>query len=74
MLTRHILAHEGIAYLIENHTRDVAIEGGKLDPNRMFSRVGAEANLKRLNRDWPPSGSRPPSACSTTAARNWCAR
>jgi hypothetical protein len=53
VLTRHILAHEGIAYVIESHTRDVAIRGGKLDPNRMFSRVGAEANLKRLNRDWP---------------------
>ncbi len=53
VLTRHMQAHQGIAYLIENHTRDVAIEGGKLDPNRMFSRVGAAANLKRLNPDWP---------------------
>lgn len=53
VLTRHIQAHEGIAYLIENHTREVAIGGGKLDPNRMFSRVGAEANLKHLNQDWP---------------------
>ena len=53
VLTRHIQSHEGIAYLIENHTRDVAVAGGKLDPNRMFSRVGAEANLKQLNRDWP---------------------
>jgi hypothetical protein len=54
VLTRHMRAHDGIAYLIENHTRDVAVEGGKLDPNRMFSRVGAEANLKQLNRGWPP--------------------
>ena len=54
VLTRHMQAHEGIAYLIENHTREVAIEGGKLDPNRMFSRLGAQANLKQLNRDWPP--------------------
>jgi hypothetical protein len=54
VLTRHMQAHEGIAYLIENHTRDVAIEGGQLDPNRMFSRAGAHANLQQLNRDWPP--------------------
>ena len=52
--TRHIRAHEGIAYVIESHTRNVAIEAGEIDPNRMFSRVGAEANLKRLNPDWTP--------------------
>lgn len=54
VLTRHIQAHEGIAYVIQNHTRNIAIEGGKLDPNRMFSRAGAQANLARLNPDWPP--------------------
>lgn len=54
VLTRHIQAHEGIAYVIQNHTRTVAIDSGKLDPNRMFSRVGAEANLRKLNPDWPP--------------------
>jgi len=54
VLVRHMQAHQGAAYLIENHTRHVAIEGGKLDPNRMFSRVGAEANLKKLNPEWPP--------------------
>jgi hypothetical protein len=54
VLTRHMRAHEGTAFVIENHTREVAIEGGKLDPNRMFSRAGAETNLKRLNPDWSP--------------------
>jgi len=53
VLTRHIQAHEGIAYIVESKTREVPIEGGKLDPNRMFSRVGAEANLRKLNPDWP---------------------
>jgi hypothetical protein len=43
--------HEGIAYLIESNTRNVEVSGLKLDPNRMFSRAGAEANLKRLNPD-----------------------
>jgi hypothetical protein len=54
VLTAHMRAHEGIAHIIESHTRNVAIEAGQLDPNRMFSRAGAEANLKRLNPDWPP--------------------
>jgi hypothetical protein len=53
VLTRHIEAHEGIAYVIRGHDRTVAIDSGKLDPNRMFSRVGAEANLRKLNPDWP---------------------
>jgi hypothetical protein len=52
VLTAHMRAHPGIAYLIEGQTRNVAIEGGEIDPNRMFSRVGAEASLRRLNPDW----------------------
>jgi hypothetical protein len=54
VLTAHIRSHEGIAYIVEGHTRNVPVEGGLIDPNRMFSRVGAEANLKKLNPDWPP--------------------
>ena len=49
VLLRHIRAHDGIAYVAENHTRTVAVDALQIDPNRMFSRVGAEANLKRLN-------------------------
>jgi hypothetical protein len=54
VLTAHMRAHQGIAYIIENRTRNVAVEAGQIDPNRMFSRAGAEASLKRLNPDWPP--------------------
>ena len=49
VLERHMEAHEGIALVIERRTRVVAVESLKLDPNRMFSRVGAEANLAALN-------------------------
>ena len=49
VLERHMETHEGIAYVIESLTRLVAVESLKLDPNRMFSRVGAEANLRLLN-------------------------
>ena len=54
VLTRHMETHQGIGYITGNHTRTVPIEGGQIDPNRMFSRVGAERSLKSLNPDWPP--------------------
>jgi hypothetical protein len=54
VLLRHIETQEGVAYLIANHTRNIAIEGGEIDPNRMFSRAGAEASLKSLNPGWTP--------------------
>ncbi|HEY7392191.1 MAG TPA: hypothetical protein VH640_26975, partial [Bryobacteraceae bacterium] len=44
--------HTGVAFLIENQTRNVRIDSGELDPNRMFSREGAEVNLKTLNPEW----------------------
>ena len=49
----HMRSRNGIAYLVESATRTVGIEGGRIDPNRMFSRIGAEASLRRLNPDWP---------------------
>jgi hypothetical protein len=49
VLERHMEVREGVAYVIESRTRLVAVDGLQLDPNRMFSRVGAEANLKMLN-------------------------
>ena len=55
VLTEHMRSHHGIAYIVENHTRNVPIDGLRLDPNRMFSRVGAESNLKRLNPNADPA-------------------
>ncbi len=55
VLERHMQTHDGVAYIVESRTRAVPVEGLKLDPNRMFSRVGAEANLQRLNRDAAPA-------------------
>ena len=54
VLIRHVGTHEGIAYLVESQARNVPVESGRIDPNRMFSRVGAEASLKKLNPDWTP--------------------
>ncbi len=54
VLASHIRWNQGIAYAIESKSRDVPIESGKIDPNRMFSDAGAEASLKHLNPDWAP--------------------
>ena len=52
VLTRFLDTQEGIAFIVESKTRNVDIDGGEIDPNRMFSRTGAEANLKTLNAGW----------------------
>lgn len=52
VLTGHLKTARGTGYLVENHTRTVPFRGGELDPNRMFSRDGAERNLRALNPDW----------------------
>ena len=52
VLIDHMRQHTGTAYLVTGHERNVEIEGGKLDPNRMFSREGAEKNLRRQNPEW----------------------
>ena len=52
VLLQHMKTHHGVAFIIQGHTRDVPIGSGKIDPNRMFSRPGAEANLRTLNPKW----------------------
>jgi hypothetical protein len=52
VLLAHMESQRGTAYLIEGAAREVAIGGGKLDPNRMFSRAGAEDSLRTLNPGW----------------------
>lgn len=54
VLMKHIATHRGVSYVIESKTRDVPIDEGTMDPNRIFSRFGAEANLKSLNPKWTP--------------------
>ena len=53
VLERNMKTHQGVAYIIQNKVRNVDAEGLKLDPNRMFSRVGAEASLRNLNQGAP---------------------
>ena len=51
-LREHMKTHSGIAYLIAGDRRNVDADGGALDPNRMFSRAGAERSLRSLNPAW----------------------
>ncbi len=41
----------GEAWIVESQTRHVLLGGLRLDPNRMFSREGAEKNQRMLNPD-----------------------
>lgn len=53
VLREHMKTHRGTAHLVAQDTRMVPVgEGGKLDPNRLFSRAGAERNLRRFNDAW----------------------
>jgi hypothetical protein len=52
VLTAYMPNTRGTAYLVENTGRNVEFRGGQLDPNRMYSREGAEKNLRLLNPSW----------------------
>ncbi len=54
VLREHMSRYRGIAYFVVSEKRNVEVQGGcMVDPNRMFSRVGAEKSMKRFNRDAP---------------------
>jgi hypothetical protein len=52
VLTEFMANGRGRAYLVTNNTRTVPVDGGELDPNRMFSTAGARKNLQKLNPGW----------------------
>lgn len=52
VLLAHIKTAPGRAFLVVNTARNIPVDGGRLDPNRMFSRPGAEKNLRSLNQGW----------------------
>ena len=51
----HLRSHSGRAYVIDNAVRNVTVDGLAIDPNRWFSRAGAERSLLRLNGQAGPS-------------------
>ncbi len=52
VLVEFMKPRSGRAFLVESTVRNVPLGGGKIDPNRMFSREGAQKSLKRLNAGW----------------------
>lgn len=48
-LTAHLATHPGIGYVVTSETRIVEVKGLQIDPNRMWSRAGAEESLRGLN-------------------------
>jgi len=49
VLNIHMEMYPGIAYLVESQTRNVTLDGLQIDPNRLFSRAGAEQSLRDQN-------------------------
>jgi hypothetical protein len=49
VLKAHMKQNQGTAYLVTSDERNVRIKDALIDPNRMFSRTGAERSLRRLN-------------------------
>jgi hypothetical protein len=49
VLTKYMSDHAGTAYVVTGKERTVEIHGVKVDPNRMFSRVGADFSIRGLN-------------------------
>lgn len=51
-LEYHMKKNNGKAYFIKNELREVNFFGGLLDPNRIFSSIGAQKNIQKYNPNW----------------------
>jgi hypothetical protein len=51
-LEENVRHAKGRTFFVRNDQRMAPIRGGRIDPNRMFSREGAERSLRRLNAGW----------------------
>jgi hypothetical protein len=51
-LESHMKLNLGTAFFIQGETREIDFFDGILDPNRIFSSMGAEANIQKYNRSW----------------------
>ncbi len=49
VLTKFMSDHNGVAYIVTGKERTVTIRGVKIDPNRLFSRAGADFSIRALN-------------------------
>ena len=49
LLEEHMKSAKGTAFIVRSVKRNVALGALEIDPNRMFSRAGAERSLRRVN-------------------------
>jgi hypothetical protein len=49
VLTSWMATHGGTGYVVRSQTREVELNGLKIDPNQLWSRSGAERSLQNLN-------------------------
>ncbi|MBY0506348.1 MAG: hypothetical protein K2X03_20685 [Bryobacteraceae bacterium] len=49
LLREHMKKHKGTGFTVQSLERQVPLAGLEIDPNRMFSRIGAHRNLRRVN-------------------------
>jgi hypothetical protein len=51
-LESHMNKNQGKAFLVEGILRESEFYGGIIDPNRIFSSLGAKANIQKYNPRW----------------------
>ena len=51
-LESHMKKNQGKAFLVEGILRESEFYGGIIDPNRIFSSLGAKANIQKYNPTW----------------------
>ena len=51
-LEDHMKKNQGKAFLVEGILRESEFYGGIIDPNRIFSSLGAKANIQKYNPRW----------------------
>jgi hypothetical protein len=49
VLAKYMSDHQGVAYIVTGKERTVRIRGLRIDPNRLFSRAGADFSIRGLN-------------------------
>ena len=54
-LENHMKKSKGTAFFIVNDLREVNLEEGLIDPNRIFSSYGAKRNIHKYNPQWSAS-------------------
>ncbi len=49
VLSAYMNDHDGVAYIVTGKERNVTLQDLKVDPNRIFSRIGAERSILKEN-------------------------